>query len=101
MARYINPGNDFESNEKGKVSIAAEIGIPAGAFYPGVIDKIPKWADLPADTSMLVLIDNGPFKALAIVDNERDFEGFTQPSDRRTRAFYHVPNTKLSERGLV
>jgi len=54
-----------------------------------------KWNTLPKGKLPVVLIDNGPFTAAGIAYNEREFNAFTDPSDRRPKEIYIVPVSDL------
>ena len=52
---------------------------------------------IPEDQNLCLtcLIDNGPFRALAVIYNQRELEAFTQPDDHRRRNWFTVEKVKL------
>ena len=56
--------------------------------------RIPSMEDVPVDSMIICLIDNGPFKA-AVAYNSREFDEFTRTDDSRPKKFYMAPIEKL------
>lgn len=52
-----------------------------------VIPQPEKFSDVPEGKFLIVIINNGPFEAVGIVYNEREFADFTDASDTRPKSF--------------
>ncbi|KKM03785.1 hypothetical protein LCGC14_1770910 [marine sediment metagenome] len=50
---------------------------------------------------VVVLVDNGMFRAAGIMDGERDLQDFMDPSDMRPRSFYLVKTAAINAEGGV
>ncbi len=72
---------------------------PVGATEKATIGT---WLDKPADQVLICLVDNGPFRAAAIITGQHEFEEFGHPSylltDPRPRTWWYVPLQCVMER---
>ena len=73
MGYYINPENMT------KEEWIAKHGVLLTSFYKRQLNKMP-----------VCLVDNGPFKALAIAYNETELKEFLRPDDKRKKVWYLV-----------
>jgi len=56
--------------------------------YDGqVIPQPSTFAQIPPDKALVIVVDNAPFEAAALADDEREFSEFTDPSDRRPKQY--------------
>jgi hypothetical protein len=56
-----------------------------------ILDSRPRWEDVPPDTAVIVVVDNGLFEAAGYAYDEAEFRAFTQPSDMRPKTFLLMP----------
>jgi hypothetical protein len=76
MGYYIETGT-----VKDKARIIAE-------RYNGlIVPKPPSYEVVPEDTAIIVVLDNGPFKAAGFAYSKQEFEEFTDPNDGRRKTF--------------
>ncbi len=47
----------------------------------------PDYDDVPEGKVLIVIIENGPFEAAAIIHNRREFDGFTNDGTNRPRTW--------------
>ena len=73
MGVYINPSK--MTKEQWLLENATEV-------------RIPTMEDVPEDSMIICLVDNGPFKAAAVAYNSREFTEFTRSDDNRPKKFY-------------
>ena len=73
MGYYINPENMM------KEEWIAKHGVLLTSFYEPHPDKMP-----------VCLVDNGPFKVLAIAYSEAELREFLRPDDKRKKIWYLV-----------
>lgn len=82
--RYINSKTMTATN---KASVVADAG--------GV--SIPPPNSLPSEDKLVVVVNNGPFCAAAVVESERDLRDFTDPSDTRGKIWFSITNAQLAD----
>lgn len=64
----------------------------------GPLSAIRPWdAELYQENLPVCLVDNGPFTAAAIAYNEREFNDFNDPNDRRYKVWYIVSISRLMQ----
>lgn len=86
MGLYINPkvySKDEWAKEFGKEVQPELLLRTAKAVYSQAEDN---QVDL-----LVCLVDNGMFKALAVAYDEREFQCFTLPEDKRPKTWYIIP----------
>jgi hypothetical protein len=54
-----------------------------------------KFRDIPANSMLVVVVDNGMFTAAGICFDEREFNDFTDESDDRPKRYFVVETEKL------
>lgn len=59
------------------------------------VSRSIKFEDIPADSLLVVVLDNVLFTAAGICYSKSEFDAFTDPSDERIRGFYVVSKEKL------
>ncbi len=52
-----------------------------------------------SETCVVILIDNGPFRAAGILEGQHDLSAFTNPSDYRPKKFYLVSTSDINAEG--
>lgn len=58
------------------------------AQHNGVLISKPNhYSDIPEDSALIVVVDNGPFEAAALAYSEREFEEFTDFTDERPKEY--------------
>ena len=56
-------------------------------LHGGKVVPMPQsFADVPTDKVLVIVVDNGPFEAAAIVYSAEEFAAFTLPCDYRPRS---------------
>lgn len=66
--------------------------------HGGAIVNAATITELPQGDDLLVLVvDNGPFEAAPVIDNERDFRDFNDPSDFRPKTALLVPREVVEQ----
>ena len=58
-----------------------------------LLDKAPKWADIPTDKAVICVVDNGPFEAAALAYSADELEVFSSPDPRRRRQWLYMDKT--------
>lgn len=81
MGAYIDPKDC--SKEKWLQEHAAQL-----AF-------LPHWDEIPIGSLLVVLVDNGPFTAAAIVFSMGEYGAFTMANDPRPKKFFVANTAKL------
>jgi hypothetical protein len=52
--------------------------------------EFPKWDEIPDDSVLICMVDNGPFRAAAIAFSEREMQHFTNPKDMRPKTIWYI-----------
>jgi hypothetical protein len=60
-----------------------------------VVSRSIKFEDIPADSLLVVVVDNMLFTAAGICFSKGEFDAFTDPSDDRRKVYYVVSKEKL------
>lgn len=63
-------------------------------------ERIPKperFADIPPEKALIVVLDNGPFEAAGFAYDEREFLAFTNPVDLRRKDYVLLDRTTAEE----
>ena len=67
----------------------------AGLYDGEILPTIPAWKEIPNGKVLVVVIDNGPFEAAAIVYSSKELIECTRLEDRRPK------QAVLLDRGMV
>lgn len=59
-------------------------------------DRQPTWPPAPGH-SLVVLVDNGMFTAAGVAYDEREWQAFIEPRDRRPKRFFTIETWRLRE----
>jgi hypothetical protein len=52
--------------------------------------------DTDSGLNLVIVVSNEYFEAAAVVETERDYNDFTDPTDFRPKSFYAVPSDALA-----
>lgn len=86
MGYYINP--DLNT----KAQWLSKNGELVSASSP-----LPKPSTLPSDKVLVCLVDNGHFNSAALVYDDREFRGFTEPMDHRHKMWFILDKQHLKD----